>query len=306
MNANAGKGLRGMSKFIKMQISRLSKKNSEGAQPAQFRIDSLQSLTERNKEGKAPVLFDDMYLIILILKGVGEVSLDTESFLINEKVVCYAKPGQVIKLELDDDASGYSISFAKEFVELTEIRSGGLFHTPFFNRFGTVPIIHIGDDAIVLMTSIADKMIQEYNNFLDLRSDILIGYLKIFMIYLCRQLQQENQGDFWSRKSGLVQLFFAQLEKHYTSKKRVKEYAEILAVSPNYLNVVVKELSGHPASHHIKQRIVLEAKRRVLYEGYSLKETAYDLGFWDPAHFSRYFKNCSGVNFTDFKKGFSI
>jgi AraC-like DNA-binding protein len=49
----------------------------------------------------------------------------------------------------------------------------------------------------------------------------------------------------------------------------------------------------------------LEAKRRAAFEEYSMKEIAYYLGFWDPADFSKYFKNSSGTNFTDFKKEIS-
>lgn len=289
-----------------MKISRKLKKDSQVAEPAPFQIHSIQSLLGRNKEGEAPFFCEEMYLIIWILKGAVKISLDTDVFLINENVFFYAKPGQLFTMEIDEEAKGYAISFVGEYIELTDVRLAGLFHISLFNRFNSIPIIHIWGDAIALMVSLADKMIQEYNNALDLRSDILKGYLKIFMIYLCRQLKQDGQGIYWSRKSDLVKLFFTQLERHYASKKMVREYAEILAVSPNYLNGVVKELSGRTVSHHIQQRIVLEAKRRVLHDGYSLKETAYDLGFWNPAHFSKYFKNCSGINFTEFKKGLSM
>jgi AraC-like DNA-binding protein len=61
-------------------------------------------------------------------------------------------------------------------------------------------------------------------------------------------------------------------------------------------------MSGFTASYHIQQRIVLEAKRRAIFNGDSMKQIAYCLGFCDPAHFSKYFKNSSGTNFTDFKK----
>ena len=287
-----------------MKISRIPKQNCQVSELTQFQVDSIQSMLAKNKAGKPPLFFQDMYLIVWILKGVVKISLDTDNTFINENVIFYAKPGQLFTMEIDEEARGYAIAFAKDFVELTELRVTGVFRSPFFNQFGTIPIIHIWGEVIGLLASLADKMIQEYNNVLQLRSDILKGYLKIFMIYLCRQLQEGNQSNFWSRKSDLVKLFFVQLEKHYASKKMVKEYAGILGVSPNYLNGVVKEFSGHPASHHIQQRIVLEAKRRVLHEGYTLKETAYDLGFGDPAHFSKYFKNCSGTNFTNFKKGF--
>ncbi|ACU57763.1 helix-turn-helix domain-containing protein [Chitinophaga pinensis] len=292
-----------------MKISRVLKQDTPVAEPAAFQIYSIQSLQAGIKKGETPFFCVDMFLMIWILEGSVKIGVDTDAFHVSENVFFYVTPGQVFTMEIDEAAKGYAISFAKEYIELTDIRVAGLFRTSFFNQFNSIPIIYIWGDSIVAMESFADKMIQEYNNTLDLRSDILKGYLKIFMIYLCRQIKQniqDIQDIYWSRKNHLVKLFFTQVEKYYASKKMVKEYAEILAVSPGYLNGVVKEMSGRTASHHIQQRIVLEAKRRVLHDGFSLKETAYDLGFWDPAHFSKYFKNCSGINFTDFKKGVSI
>ena len=289
-----------------MKISRNIKIDGQVAELAPLQIHSLQSLLAGNKQGEVPSLCEEMYLIIWCLSGTVKISLDTEVFLINENVVFCVRPGQVFTMEIDENAKGYAISFEEEYIELTDVRLAGLFRISFFNRFNSVPAIRIWGDAIALMASVADKMIQEYNNVLDLRSDILKGYLKIFMIYVCRQIKQDSHDICCSRKSDLVKLFFTQLERHYASKKMVKEYAEILAVSPSYLNDVVKQLSGRTVSHHIQQRIVLEAKRKVLQDGFSLKETAYDLGFWNPAHFSKYFKNCSGINFTDFKKGFNV
>jgi AraC-like DNA-binding protein len=76
----------------------------------------------------------------------------------------------------------------------------------------------------------------------------------------------------------------------------------MLHVSAGYLNDTVREMSGAAASTHIQQRVIREAKRRILFEGSSMKEVAFSLGFSDQAHFSKYFKNISGKNFTDFKK----
>jgi AraC-like DNA-binding protein len=68
------------------------------------------------------------------------------------------------------------------------------------------------------------------------------------------------------------------------------------------LNRIVKKLSGFPVSYHIQQQIVLEAKRLAHYSDRSMKEIAYMLGFEDLAHFSKFFKNNSGMNFSNFKK----
>jgi AraC family transcriptional activator of pobA len=47
----------------------------------------------------------------------------------------------------------------------------------------------------------------------------------------------------------------------------------------------------------------MEAKRQAIHANVSMKEIAYLLGFEDHSHFSKYFKNNSGMNFSSFKKG---
>ena len=82
----------------------------------------------------------------------------------------------------------------------------------------------------------------------------------------------------------------------------VSDYAKQLYVSTNYLNRVVKKITRLPASHHIQQQIVAEAKSRAMNSDVSMKEIAYSLGFDNLPHFSKFFKNNSGMSLTDFKK----
>jgi AraC-like DNA-binding protein len=52
----------------------------------------------------------------------------------------------------------------------------------------------------------------------------------------------------------------------------------------------------------IQDRIISEAKKLFYYTDKSAKEIAYELGFEDSAHFSRFFKNVTGQNISEFKK----
>ena len=113
-----------------------------------------------------------------------------------------------------------------------------------------------------------------------------------------------GQGVIASKKEKeLVNRFMEHLNKHFATKKLVSDYADDLCISPNYLNTVIKKVTGFSASHHIQQCIIREAKCRALYSGAMMKEIAYDLGFSDLAHFSKFFKNYSGSNFSSFMKG---
>jgi AraC-like DNA-binding protein len=92
------------------------------------------------------------------------------------------------------------------------------------------------------------------------------------------------------------------LEKNFKEQRMVAEYASELSVSPNYLNEIVKKVTGQSAGYHIRQRIGLEAKRKALHTGMCMKEIAYYLGFSDLAHFSKFFKLTTGKNFSDMRK----
>jgi transcriptional regulator GlxA family with amidase domain len=154
------------------------------------------------------------------------------------------------------------------------------------------------------MKEIVLKMIKEFENEYSYKVELLKRYFKIFLIYLTRRTADENfQSTEQSREAELVKSFMELLDKNFKEKKMVAEYAGQLLVTPNYLNRIVKKITGFSAGHHIRQRVVLEAKRMGRYSGAGMKEIAYDLGFLDSAHFSRFFKTFGGMNFSEFKRG---
>src|SRR4030095_2999629 len=135
-------------------------------------------------------------------------------------------------------------------------------------------------------------------------SELLKRYFKIILIYLTRRLAEENfQSTERSREAELVKCFMDLLEKNFREKKMVFEYAAQLSVTPNYLNGIIKKNTGFSAGHHIRQRVVLEAKRLGWYSDAGMKEIAYSLGFEDSSHFSKFFKAVAGMNFSEFKRG---
>jgi AraC-like DNA-binding protein len=242
------------------------------------------------------------FAIIWVKKGTGVHFVDVDKYDIGDNTVYCLTPGQIHLMKPDEGAEGYVISFTAEFLSLNEDNFNLLFNTGLFYTFSQSPVIKVSEEMAEDMVEIVEKMIKEYANFFLLRAEILRGFLKIFLIYLTRQFDGADHRGQQPRNVELLKQFLALLEKQYASKKMVTDYADQLAVTPNYLNEVVKKVSGFPASHHIQQRIVLEAKRQAAWSDISMKEIAYHLGFDDVAHFSKFFKNVSGASFTDFRK----
>ena len=82
--------------------------------------------------------------------------------------------------------------------------------------------------------------------------------------------------------------------------KKVKEYANALHLTEKTLNEIVKKHTGNSTSNIIYKQIIMEAKR-LLNTRMSIKETAYELKFDDPAHFSKFFKTKTGLSPSEFQ-----
>jgi AraC family transcriptional regulator, transcriptional activator of pobA len=74
----------------------------------------------------------------------------------------------------------------------------------------------------------------------------------------------------------------------------VARYAEALNVTPTHLTRVVRETYGCPATHMIRDRMVREARRHLVYTNLSISQIAYALRFDDPAYFTRTFTQATG------------
>lgn len=92
------------------------------------------------------------------------------------------------------------------------------------------------------------------------------------------------------------------VETHLTEQPSVNAIAEQLALTPNSLYRIVKEYSGVSPKDFFTRRLMIEAQRKLQYAPLSVKELAYELGFNDPAYFSRFFKKSTGKSISEFLK----
>ncbi|KIC94628.1 helix-turn-helix domain-containing protein [Flavihumibacter solisilvae] len=267
-----------------------------------FEIHTMQWIDQNRWEQNSAPHRHDYFVIIWLKSGSGVHLIDLDKYDLQPGTVYCISPGQVHQLKSSGPVDGYVISFRPEFMALMDENFELFFNAGLFSTYCQSPVIKIDPESATEMDDIAAKMIKEYSNYFLLRSQILRGYMKIFLIFLTRQFELANEEESQSKNITLVKRFLSSVEKHYISKRMVTDYAGDLAVTPNYLNEVVKKITGYTASHHIQQRIILEAKRQVAYSNLSMKEVAYQLGFDDIAHFSKFFKNASGQSFTDFRK----
>lgn len=105
-----------------------------------------------------------------------------------------------------------------------------------------------------------------------------------------RHADQSGRSDF-----ALFTRFRTMVEEHYRDQWLVGQYADALRVSPTRLNRLCLRLADKSAFDMAQQRLMLEACRKLTYVPSSIASIAYELGFQDPAYFSRLFKRHTGL-----------
>jgi AraC family transcriptional activator of pobA len=93
------------------------------------------------------------------------------------------------------------------------------------------------------------------------------------------------------------------VEEHFREQRLISFYAEKLAITPDRLNDHVKRVSGVTAGHLIRQRVLTEAKRQLVFTSQPIHEISYDLGFADPSHFARFFRKQTAMTPQEFREG---
>jgi AraC family transcriptional activator of pobA len=275
-----------------------------GEQPLPFEIRSLEWISENQPEQLATPKRSVGFEIIWVIKASGTCVIDLEKHEMRENTIFCVDAGQLRFLTVSEGMKGYYISFSPQFLYLSDDNIWPLFEAKGYIQGGMARTIPVDEELQIEMDEIMGKMIKEFTNHCLQRSAILKSLLKLLMIYLSRRVCVKSTEMTVNRNAEMVRKFMVLLENTVKTRKMVSEYAGELSVTPNYLNEIVKRITGYTAKYHIQQRKVLEAKRQVIQYGISMKEIAYDLGFDDLAHFSKFFRKNSGVNFTSFRKSY--
>ncbi len=111
-----------------------------------------------------------------------------------------------------------------------------------------------------------------------------------------RIAEQSGSGEF-----ELFSRFRSEVERHYREQWRVGQYAAQLRVAPVRLNRLCLKIAGKSAFELTQERLMLEACRKLTYIPAGIAAIAYELGFQDPAYFSRLFKKQVGMTPKEFR-----
>jgi AraC family transcriptional activator of pobA len=156
----------------------------------------------------------------------------------------------------------------------------------------------IGDGPCALTVPHAfDQLLFEANTQAPGRRLAMRSHFLSVLVSLLRvsALQNTTGPSTPDRDFELVMRYRAELEEFFRSEKTLTYYASALGVSPQRLNAACKARAGRTASEVLYERIIVEAKRSLLYTEMTVAEIGHAIGYDDPAYFNRFFSHRVGM-----------
>ena len=238
---------------------------------------------------------DDHYMFIIQQAGSMLLEVDFKEVSIIGASLCFVAPGQVHRYLNYDDAQGWML-FAD--TSLLSVQSRDIF-SAYFNA-GQMAAVE-KDDAVFKLVPVLEEVVG--NTAVPLREKLISSLTDSLTALIASSILkgQHITHVIGGQKYNTVIRFKKLVAEKYGVLKQVKDYAEMLNISPLYLNEITKEITGFPASYWISQEIVLEAKRMLYYTLLDVKQIAYALGYEDHAYFSRFFKKHVGMTALTFR-----
>lgn len=249
------------------------------------------------------------YIVKLKKKYCGDILYGRTKYdYFDGSVFCFA-PGQVVQINLNDDEVPNSICllFHPDLIRGTELGKKMVTRYPYFS-YGINEALLVSEEEKQFFIATTSRIKKEINQPIDSYSFNLIRInIELLLEYLLRLYDRQFQMRSPLNKE-ILSAFEIQLHDYFSlhlSQEQglpsVEYFAAKSGYTAKYFSDLIKKSTGTGAQDYITAYILDLAKHKLLIPGSSIKETAYELGFQHPQHFTRFFRNHVGLTPKDFK-----
>ncbi len=233
-----------------------------------------------------------VYDMIFLTNGNSLRSKGLNQYQFQKNQVFFLPPYQITSHEnMSSDVTGYFIHFSEEL-----FKDNSKLLKPFeFLDFSSYPVVTVPKDKLKPIFYLFERMIKIYYGK-NPNLNLLISYLLVLLAEINEYTEPNPLLKKVNMATQLTERYKDALTQYIYQKQTVKEYAQLLFVTPNYLNRCVKGTTNKTAQSLLNEMLVLEAKSLLKYSGMSISEIAEKLFQRSPSNFARFFKHQTGVS----------
>lgn len=247
----------------------------------------------------------NVFTVLWLQQGHGAFHVDLQSYAFAAPSLLFVTPYQTFFLAPDSAVSGASIQFHANFFCIEtyheEVGCNGVLFNDLYGR----PVIHLDNTHAAEFAGLIAQMEAELQTAGLAHSEILLSYLKVFLIKATRQKIEQQEcatAAPTARPSAVLDRLTALIEEHYLHAHSPADYAAKLHLSPKALGKIVKSQLDKTLTTLIRERILKHVKWQLLHTRKPVKEIAAEVGFDDELYFSRLFKRGTGFSPSAFRE----
>lgn len=236
------------------------------------------------------------FILGICLKGYAEIKIDYHAYRVEKGSIIAIHPNRIFNI------MAYSEDFLIEKLFLSADFILGLPLPKDFDvmkRMIENPVLAIERETMLNMLEL-HSLIVKYHGMTDktfrrqmVKALIYSLILQVSEVYATGQKNMSERP--LSRKEELTEGFFRLLTEHYIQERNVQFYADKLCLTPKYLSMAVKEVTGRSILNWVNEIIIIEAKTRLKMTTHTVQQISEDLNFPTPSFFGRFFRQHTGI-----------
>lgn len=250
----------------------------------------------------------DVLLIIIVSEGTSEIMIDYVPFILKKNDLITIMPSHICKIDkISADFKAQIIVATHDFLD--ECGSKQNNRNQSISNYMEVrknPRTILNDSEYSIMNQhlsiLRDKI---KNKDHSLYKEVVLNSFMAFLLDMADILMKKNENfvkPTRSRKEELMEKFLQLLVEHCRYKHSVSFYAENLFITPQYLSLILKELTGKSANKWIDEALFLEAKQLLKAPNSTVQQVAEMLCFSDQSTFGKFFKKHAAISPSEYRK----
>jgi AraC family transcriptional activator of pobA len=238
----------------------------------------------------------DLAQLLYVQKGHALLEIEGEQTRIDRPSIQVVPPMCVHGFHFSPEVDGFVITIAAPLIGWLQEQSDAR------QRVLQYPGCYAAEADQPYLDTLCAMLNHEYANPAPSRDLLLRSLVGALVVWVSRREQERHVGsERLDRGQSYLAAFSKLIEKHYREHLPISRYAAFLGVTPVYLNTVCQRLAHQSALSIVHQRLLLEAKRNLIYTTLNVSQIADLLGFSEPAYFTRFFKRLTGTTPNHFR-----
>ncbi len=235
----------------------------------------------------------DAFVFFVCLKGNASLTINLTEWNVRQNSYLISLPENIIGVNsISDDFEGYVILFSMEYLRKISIDLNDVL--PYYIHVRNHPCFNVNAIKVNKITKFFDLIYSSLNEEYSNRREGIIKGLVISIIFKIAEDIEELALKSITVKPKSKEYYFMKfmdlLLLNFREHHNVGFYADKLALTPKYLSLLIKEISGASASQWINDYIIVEAKTLLKSSDMNVKQISDYLFFSTPSFFNKYFK----------------